>query len=214
MKFDKKQMLLYAVTDRTWTGEETLLEQVRHTLDGGITCLQLREKNMCNDELIQEAKEVKKLCNEYAVPFIINDYVNVARLIDADGVHVGQADMNAADVRAYVGQDKILGVSVQTIEQAIKAEQSGADYLGVGAMFGTNTKPDAVDVSLLELQEICAAVKIPVIAIGGINIDNVSLLKDTGICGVAVISALYAKKDIEQATKDMRKQLELSLGDI
>lgn len=214
MKFDKKQLLLYAVTDRTWVGKETFIEQIRHTLDGGITCLQLREKNMSREELLEEAKEIKKLCREYKVPFIINDDVEAACLADADGVHVGQEDMEAGHVRACLGEDKILGVSVQTVEQAILAEQNGADYLGVGAVFGTSTKPDAIDVSLPVLTQICKSVNIPVIAIGGINMNRIPLLTDTGICGVAVISALYAQKDIMNTSKDMKRLLVQLFGGI
>ena len=171
MKCDKKGLLLYAVTDRSWLNGETLYSQVEKALQGGATFIQLREKNL-----------------------------------DADGVHVGQSDMEAGDVRAKLGPDKIIGVSAQTVEQAILAEQRGADYLGVGAVFHTGSKADAEDVSHETLTAICNAVKIPVIAIGGITRDNVTELSGSGICGIAVISAIFAQKDIVSATKDLKEQ--------
>ena len=174
MKLDnsslKESLLLYAVTDRSWTGEKTIFQQVEETLKGGTTFLQLREKNLSDEEFKSEAEEIKKICAEYKVPFVINDNVELAKEIDADGVHVGQDDMNACNVRQIIGNDKILGVSVQTVEQAILAEKQGADYLGVGAVFPTNSKSDAVEVPYDTLKAICTSVKIPVVAIGGIMI--------------------------------------------
>jgi thiamine-phosphate pyrophosphorylase len=204
MKLDKKDLLLYAVTDRHWLGDRTLYEVVKESLDGGATFIQLREKNLDQEHFLEEAKELKKLCAEYKVPFVINDNVDIALEIDADGVHVGQSDMEAGDVRAKLGPDKIIGVSAQTVEQALLAEKHGADYLGVGAVFPTGSKDDAVEVSHETLKAICEAVSIPVIAIGGITVDNTSSLAGTGICGIAVISAIYAQKDIKRAAEELK----------
>jgi len=204
MKLDKKDLLLYAVTDRHWLGDRTLYEVVKESLDGGATFIQLREKNLDQEHFLEEAKELKKLCAEYKVPFVINDNVDIALEIDADGVHVGQSDMEAGDVRAKLGPDKIIGVSAQTVEQALLAEKHGADYLGVGAVFPTGSKDDAVEVSHETLKAICEAVSIPVIAIGGITVDNTSVLAGTGICGIAVISAIYGQKNILEATKKLK----------
>lgn len=208
MKLDKKDLLLYAVTDRSWLGEKTLYEQVEETLLGGATFIQLREKELEEEKFLKEAIEIKALCKKYGVPFVINDNVEIARKINADGVHVGQKDMQAADVRAILGEDKILGVSAQTVEQAILAEKCGADYLGVGAVFQTGSKDDADDVSHETLRQICDAVSIPVIAIGGIGTDNVLELKGSGICGIAVISAIFAAKDIRLATVQLKELTE------
>lgn len=206
MKCDKKDLLLYAVTDRHWLNGETLYSQVEKVLKGGATFIQLREKNLDEDTFLKEAIEIQKLCKEYHVPFVINDNVDIALKMNADGVHVGQSDMEALDVRKKLGPDKIIGVSAQTVEQALLAQKHGADYLGVGAVFKTGSKADADDVSHETLKAICEAVDIPVIAIGGISKENVHELKETGICGIAVISALFAQKDIEQATKDLKAE--------
>ncbi len=205
MKCDKKDLLMYAVTDRAWLHGETLYSQVEKCLKGGATFVQLREKELDQEHFLEEAKEIKELCKKYQVPFVINDNVEIALEMDADGVHVGQSDMEAGDVRAKLGADKIIGVSAQTVEQAILAEKRGADYLGVGAVFPTGSKDDADDVSRETLKAICEAVKIPVIAIGGISKKNVSELAGSGICGVAVISAIFAQPDIEAATKELRE---------
>ena len=204
----EKELLLYAVTDRHWLGEETLYDQVKKALDGGATFVQLREKNLDREDFLAEAKEIQKLCREYGVPFVINDEVSIAKDIDADGVHVGQSDMEAMDVRKILGPDKILGVSAQTVEQAVIAEKHGADYLGVGAVFTTGSKDDADDVSHETLKAICEAVSIPVIAIGGITKDNVAELAGSGICGVAVISAIFGQKDIQKATEELKVSVE------
>ena len=195
MKCDKKDLLLYAVTDRRWLADgETLYQVVEQAIDGGVTFVQLREK---------EAKEIKKLCNARKIPFVINDSVDIALAMDADGVHVGQSDMEAGDVREKLGPDKIIGVSAQTVEQAKLAEAHGADYLGVGAVFATGSKDDAVEVGPQTLRDICQAVSIPVIAIGGISKDNVSQLTGSWICGIAVISAIFAQKDVKAASKEL-----------
>ena len=197
---------LYAVTDRHWLGNQTLL-------DGGATCIQLREKQLDDKTFLQEAIEIQKLCKQYQVPFIVNDNVEIAKDMHADGIHVGQSDMEALDVRKALGNDVILGVSAQTVEQAKKAEAHGADYLGVGAVFPTGSKDDAEDVSYETLKAICEAVSIPVIAIGGITQDNVKELAGSGIVGIAVISAIFAQQHITQATKDLKQATEQMLDD-
>lgn len=206
MNVDKKDLLLYAVTDRHWLNGRTLYSVVKESLDGGVTFLQLREKELDEVHFLEEAKELQQLCREYQVPFIVNDNVDIAISMDADGVHVGQSDMEAGDVRAKLGPDKIIGVSAQTVEQAILAEKHGADYLGVGAVFPTGSKDDADDVSYETLKAICEAVSIPVIAIGGITQENVKELAGSGICGIAVISAIYAQQDIRKASEDLKKE--------
>ena len=211
MRFDKKDLLLYAVTDRSWLGGRTLYQDVEAAIKGGATFIQLREKNLDEAHFLEEAKEIKELCKKYQVPFVINDNVDIALAMDADGVHVGQSDMEAGAVREKLGPDKIIGVSAQTVEQALLAEQKGADYLGVGAVFPTGSKDDAVEVSHETLKAICEAVKIPVIAIGGISTGNVMELSGSGICGIAVISAIFAKPDIETAARELRKQTEKML---
>lgn len=206
MNVDKKDLLLYAVTDRHWLNGRTLHSVVKESLDGGVTFLQLREKELDEVHFLEEAKELQQLCREYQVPFIVNDNVDIAISMDADGVHVGQSDMEAGDVRAKLGPDKIIGVSAQTVEQAVLAEKHGADYLGVGAVFPTGSKDDADDVSYETLKAICEAVSIPVIAIGGITQENVKELAGSGICGIAVISAIYAQQDIRKASEDLKKE--------
>ena len=205
MNFDKKDLALYAITDRHWLKGETLHNQVRKAIDGGATFIQLREKHLDKDEFLKEAMEIKALCAEYKVPFVINDDVDIALKIDADGVHVGQSDMQAGDVRAKLGPDKIIGVSAQTVEQALLAEKNGADYLGVGAVFATSSKDDAIEVGPEVLKTICSAVSIPVVAIGGITKENVIQLKGSGISGIAVISAVFAQPDIKAAAVELRK---------
>ena len=211
MKCDRncseKDLLLYAVTDRSWLDGETLYSPVEKTLRGGATFVQLREKKLDQKHFLKEAKELKELCKRYAVPFVINDDVEIALSVDADGVHVGQSDMEAGDVREKLGPDKIIGVSVQTVEQAVLAQERGADYLGVGAVFATSSKDDAAEVSHETVKAICEAVDIPVIAIGGISKDNVAQLAGKGLCGIAVISAIFAQPDIEAATKELKERV-------
>lgn len=211
MGLNKSDLLLYAVTDRSWLGGHTLYQDVEAAIKGGATFIQLREKKLDEEHFLEEAKEIKELCKKYRVPFVINDNVDIALAMDADGVHVGQSDMEAGMVREKLGPDKIIGVSAQTVEQAILAEQKGADYLGVGAVFPTGSKDDAVEVSHDTLKAICEAVHIPVIAIGGISTGNVMELSGSGICGIAVISAIFAKPDIETAARELRKQTEKML---
>lgn len=203
MNCDKKDLLLYAVTDRAWLGDKTLSWQVEESLKGGATMIQLREKHLDHENFLKEAKEIKELCRKYQVPFLINDDVDLAVEVDADGVHVGQHDMEAGEVRKKIGPNRILGVSAQTVEQALLAQQAGADYLGVGAVFPTGTKDDADAVSIQTLGEICRAVSIPVVAIGGIGQHNVMQLAGSGICGIAVVSAIYAQTDIQNAASTL-----------
>ena len=205
MRLDKKDMVLYAVTDRHWLNGESLYSQVEKALKGGATFIQLREKNLGEEEFLAEAKEIARLCKSYHVPFVINDNVDIALEIDADGVHVGQSDMEAGDVRAKLGADKIIGVSCKNVEQALLAKKHGADYLGVGAMYPTGTKKDATAVTPEALSAICQAVDIPVVAIGGINKDRLEPLKGTGVDGVAVVSAIFAAEDIEKATRELKE---------
>ena len=203
----KDKLLLYAVTDRSWLNGESLYEQVKKSLDGGVTFVQLREKELDEASFYEEACQLKELCRQYHVPFVINDNVDIALRCDADGVHVGQSDMEAMDVRAMLGPDKIIGVSCKTVEQALTAQAHGADYLGVGAMFHTGTKTDATEVSFDILKDICAAVDIPVVAIGGISKDNIGQLSGSGIAGIAVVSAIYAQTDIKKAASDLREMI-------
>lgn len=212
MKLNKSELtaslMVYAVTDRHWVGEKTLLQQTQDALEGGATFVQIREKDLDEIAFEVEATELKKLCKKYKVPFVVNDNVELAKRIDADGVHVGQSDMNAVDVRSLLGPDKILGVSAQTVEEAVLAEKQGADYLGVGAVFPTGSKDDAIEVPHETLKAICEAVSIPVVAIGGISTANVNQLKGSGICGVAVISAIYGQKDIKAATVALKDEVQ------
>lgn len=204
MKCAEQDLLLYAVTDRHWLNGRSLRDVVEESLRGGVTMLQLREKSLAEPAFLAEARELQALCRDYHVPFIVNDNVDIALAMDADGVHVGQSDMEAGDVRAKLGPDKIIGVSAQTVAQALQAEAHGADYLGVGAVFPTGSKADAKEVEWDVLREICQAVSIPVVAIGGITQENVTELAGTGICGVAVISAIYAQEDIPAAAKNLK----------
>ena len=203
MKLAKNTMLLYAVTDRSWLGNRTLAEQVEDTLKGGATFIQLREKELDFDDFVKEARAIKTLTDAYKIPFVINDAVEVALAVDADGVHVGQDDMAAGELRKRIG-DKIIGVSADTVELALKAEADGADYIGVGAIYATATKTDAEVVAFETIAAICQAVSIPVVAIGGLNETNIHTLAGTGVDGVALVSAIFAKADIISATQELR----------
>lgn len=208
MKFAESMLRLYAVTDRSWVGTQALYEQVEQALRGGATCVQLREKELNDTDFLAEAKELKILCARYGVPLIINDNVELALKVDADGVHVGQEDMDARDVRNLIGADKILGVTAKTVEQAQKAQLAGADYLGSGAVFGSTTKPNAKPMSRELLQTICASVSIPVVAIGGIHRGNIASLAGTGIRGAAVVSGIFAAADIEEECFRLRAEID------
>lgn len=193
---DAKSLKLYAVTDRQWLNGRTLAECVTEAIQGGVTMVQLREKHLSDADFIKEAWTIKQVCADYHVPFIINDNLAVAQAVDADGIHVGQADLAAGTIRASWGPDKLVGVSAQTVPESLAAQAAGADYLGVGAVFATATKPDAVDVPLATLRAITQAVHIPAVAIGGIHQGNLAQLAGTGIAGVALVSELFAAADI------------------
>ena len=212
MRCKKETMLLYAVTDRAWTGVQTLYQQVECALKGGVTCVQLREKDLPEAEFLAEAREIGALCRAHGVPFIINDNVEIALACGADGVHVGQSDMEAGCVRAAVGEGMMIGVSARTVEEALAAQRAGADYLGVGAVFSTSTKLDAETVSHQTLKDICAAVDIPVTAIGGINRDNILELSGTGVDGVALVSAIFGAEDIENRCRELKELARRAAG--
>ena len=197
MRCDKKHMLLYAVTDRAWIGTQTLYQQVEAALKGGVTCVQLREKELDETAFLQEAKELCALCRRYGVPFLVNDNVEIAIACGADGIHVGQEDLAAGEVRRRVGETMILGVSVHTVEEACQAVRDGADYLGLGAVFPTSTKTDVEQMSNETLQAICDAVDVPIVAVGGINRGNILRLAGSGVDGVALVSAIFSAEDIE-----------------
>ncbi len=203
MKFDRRAMLLYAVTDRAWTGRMSLYDQVEAALKNGVTCVQLREKELDDEKLLKEADKICGLCHKYGVPFIINDNVEIAVRCGADGIHVGQDDMNPSEVRKRVGDDMIIGVSAHNVEEALNAVSSGADYLGVGAVFGSSTKKNVSDMPLERLRAICDAVDVPIVAIGGISAENINRLKDSGVDGVAVVSAIFAAENPGKATAEL-----------
>ena len=200
----RKSMCLYAVTDSMWLGNRTLPEVVKEALEGGATFLQIREKNLAYPEFVKLATEVKAVTDAYHIPYVVDDDVELAKEIDADGVHIGQSDLALVEARRVLGPDKIIGVSAHSVAEAIEAERNGADYLGVGSVFTTSTKLDAEAVSKATLKEICEEVSIPVVAIGGIQKDNMLQLKGTKVDGVAVVSAIFAAPDIRQAAKELR----------
>lgn len=204
----RRAMRLYAVTDSMWLNGRNLEDVCEETLRAGTTFLQIREKELELEAFEALAGRVQEKARKYHVPFVVNDEVEIAAHIDADGVHIGQSDMELARARRILGPDKIIGVSAQTVEQAVRAQEGGADYLGVGAVFSTSTKADASEVSLEQLRAICDAVSIPVVAIGGIGITNIGKLVGTGIDGVAVVSAIFASEDIPEATKKLRAETE------
>ena len=201
----RETLKLYAVTDRSWLKGETLYSQVEKALRGGATMIQLREKHLDRSEFLREAKELCALCKRWQVPFIVNDDVEIAAACGADGVHVGQEDMALSEARRLLGPDKIIGVTCKTVEQAVLAQKGGADYIGSGAMFSSTAKPEAEAISFQTLREICAAVSIPVVAIGGISQENCVRLQGSGIAGIAVVSAVFAQSDIEAATRKLKE---------
>lgn len=204
---NKDALSLYGITDRYWLNGRPLIHDVQLALEGGVTMIQLREKNLDEESFYREAIEIKELCKKFHVPFIINDNVELAKKVDADGIHVGQNDMAAQDVRAIIGPDKILGVSTQTVEEALLAQKMGADYLGVGAVFPTGSKDDCWVLSHDLCREICSAVTIPVVAIGGINLGNISKLSGLGFSGISLISAIFGQDDIKSATMKLKEEV-------
>lgn len=207
---NKNDLKLYAITDRQWLRGASLSEHVKLAIEGGVTMIQIRDKDILSTDSdaglkdeYSEALEIKRICHEHKVPLIINDNVQFAIDIDADGVHLGQDDMNPAEARKLLGTDKIIGVTAKTVEQAKKAQADGADYLGSGAVFGSTTKLNAKPMTKELLREITAAVDIPVVAIGGINADNAATLKGTGIAGIAVVGAIFASADIKAAARKL-----------
>lgn len=207
MSIDRKTMRLYAVTDRSWLGGRSLAEDVEAAIKGGATLIQLREKNMDINNFAKEAEEILLMCRKYNVPLIINDNIDVALAVGADGIHIGQNDISAAKAREILGEDKIIGVTAKTVSQAQKAERDGADYLGSGAVFGTSTKADAKPMDLETLRSITSSANIPVVAIGGITGENVLCLKGSGIAGAAVVSGIFAQKDVEAAARDLSRKI-------
>ena len=207
MKFNENMLLLYAVTDQAWVGRQTLLEQIEDALKGGATIIQLREKELDEDSFVEEAIQVRELCHRYNVPLIINDHVEVALKSGADGVHVGIEDTPAAEIRKRVPSDFIIGATCKTVEQAKVAEAAGADYMGVGAVFPSPTKTNAVRITNAQLHEIVSSVSIPAVAIGGISCDNVCEIKGSSVSGVAVVSAIFGADDIEKATALLKERV-------
>ena len=208
MRFDREMLRLYAVTDRAWVGRQTLSEQIEDALRGGVTLVQLREKNLAKEEFVAEAKAVLALCRQYGVPLIINDRLDVALESGADGVHVGIEDAPVSEIRRQTGPDFIIGATAKTVEQAQEAEAAGADYLGVGAVFPSPTKKNAIRITTEDLRRICDAVSIPVVAIGGIGLENIGELAGGGMDGVAVVSALFGAEDIRAAARELKRRSE------
>lgn len=198
---------LYLVTDRECIGDRNLLDCVQEAIRGGVTLVQLREKSCSSRYFFRLALELKALTANYAIPLIINDRLDIALAVDADGLHLGQDDLPLGIARKYLGKDKVIGVSVSNAEEAARAEKEGADYIGAGAMFATGTKKDAKLVSMQELARIKQAVSIPVVAIGGIKQGNTRSVMSAGIDGIAVVSAILAEKDIEGAAASLRKEI-------
>jgi len=205
LKLDKSSMILYAITDRTWLGEKSLAATVEEAIQGGATFIQLREKNISYEKFLKLALEVKTVTDKYNIPFVINDNVDIAVEVNADGVHIGQSDEEIIRARVKLGSQKIIGVSACTLEEATKAQMDGADYIGVGAVFNTSTKPDANTVSLDTLRAICSSLNIPVVAIGGISKDNILSLTGSNIAGVCAISAIFAQDNIESSANQLFK---------
>lgn len=203
MKLNNNSLILYAITDRSWLGEKSLSEQVEQAIKGGATFIQLREKNLSFDEFVQHALQVKKITDKYNIPFVINDNVDVALKVNADGVHIGQCDEEIISARKKLGMGKIIGLSAHNVEEAIRAEENGADYIGVGAVFNTDTKLDADNVDFTTLHNICNSVSIPTVAIGGITKKNALELKGSGIKGIAVVSAIFAQDDVLKAASEL-----------
>ena len=214
MCFERDMLLLYAVTDRAWTGKQSLDEQVEEALQGGVTLVQLREKRLSKEQLIEEARRITALCHRYGVPLIVNDDYEAALAAGADGVHVGIEDTPVAAIRARAGKDFIIGATAKTVEQAQRAEREGADYLGVGAVFPSPTKQSAIRITNEQLREICASVTIPAVAIGGITQKNVASLKGSDMAGIAVVSAIFGADDIGAAARSLKERaIEVTSGE-
>ena len=209
MKFNRGQLLLYAVTDRSFAQTETLYEQIEDALAGGVTMVQLREKHLEPEAFIREAIEIKALCHRYNVPLIINDAVNVALQSGADGVHVGIEDMSVSEIRKMTGEDFIIGATAKTVEQALAAQSAGANYLGVGAVFPSPTKKNAVRITPGQLHEICTSVSIPAVAIGGICLNNAETLRGGGMAGIAVVSGIFGSDNIKTAAAKLKEKAEV-----
>lgn len=212
MNLRREDLLLYAITDRSWTGEQTLLQQLEQALQGGVSMVQLREKGLEEDAFVAQAVQVGRLCRRYGVPLIVNDNVDVALKSGADGVHVGAQDAPVETVRRRAGSGFLIGATAKTVAQAQAAQRAGADYLGVGAVFPSPTKRDALRISVEQLRIICASVSIPVVAIGGISQENIGRLAGSGAAGVAVISALFSVGDIRAAARALRRGAEEITG--
>ena len=216
MRFDldfvKNILRLYAVTDRRWLKSRSLCAQAEQAILGGVTCVQLREKELAREVFYEEAVRLRVLCSRYRVPLIINDDVEIALAVHADGVHVGQNDMKIAEIRRMAGDGLIIGATAKTVDQALDAQADGADYLGSGAVFGTATKLNAKPMTRQLLGEIAAAVSIPVVAIGGINRENINQLEGTGIAGAAVVSGIFAAQDVQEECRFLRNQIERMIG--
>ena len=207
MKFKEEMLTLYGITDRSWEGKKSLYEQIEDALKGGVTMLQLREKDLNPEDFLKEAKEVKKLCEKFGVPLIINDNLDVALKSGADGVHVGSEDLPVSEIRKIVPENFIIGATAKTVEQAKKAEESGADYIGVGAVFPSPTKKNAIRITVDQLNEICSSVLIPAVAIGGIGVHNLDELKKGKMKGVALVSAIFSAEDIVKTTALLKEKV-------
>lgn len=207
MRFQKEMLLLYAVTDRAWVGTQSLYEQVEAAINGGVTMVQLREKELSKEAFLKEAMELKMLCHEKGIPFIVNDDVDIALACGADGVHVGIEDAPVSEIRKRVGTEFIIGATAKTVEQAKQAQEAGANYLGVGAIFPSPTKKNAVRITKEQLQKIGKAVELPIVAIGGINKENMEVLKDTKVNGVALVSEIFSAEDIEKNARERKAQI-------
>lgn len=214
MRFERDMLLLYAVTDRAWTGKQSLDEQVEEALQGGVTLVQLREKRLSKEQLIEEARRITALCHRYGVPLIVNDDYEAALAAGADGVHVGIEDAPVAAIRARAGKNFIIGATAKTVEQAQRAEHEGADYLGVGAVFPSPTKQSAIRITNEQLRTICASVTIPAVAIGGITQKNVASLKGSDMAGIAVVSAIFGADNILAAARSLKERaIEVTRGE-
>lgn len=203
----KEILLLYAITDSGCIGARDFYEEAENALKGGVTILQLREKNLTTEELTEKAKKLKAVCRKYNVPLIVNDDVQAAIDSGADGVHVGADDMNVSEIRRLAGDNFIIGATAKTVEQAVSAQKQGADYLGCGALFTSSTKQNAKPMTAETLRQITSEVTIPVVAIGGLTYDNIDVIKDSGVSGAAVVSAIFAENDVKTAAEKLKRKI-------